>query len=133
MLEEFPTTAPDPPFRCAVLPGTPIKRVIHPVCERAGIPSVGWKDFRHTHATLLSDAGESIKLAQAQLGHSDLGTTLQVYTHVVPESQRGGVENLKERVLFPSDPKFEECIHWPKTRSIQRPPQLIGTKEKGEN
>ena len=32
------------------------------------------------------EAGESLKVAQAQLGHADLQTTLGVYTHVLPES-----------------------------------------------
>jgi len=93
----------------AIDPNNLVKRVLRPACDRAGIPRVAWKAFRHTHATLLSDAGESIKLAQAQLGHSDLGTTLQVYTHRIPESQRRAVDNL-ERVLFPSVPKFEEVV-----------------------
>jgi integrase len=94
----------------ALDPNNLVKRVLHPACDRAEIPRVAWKTFRHTHATLLSDAGEPIKLAQAQLGHSDLATTLQVYTHAVPESQRRAVEKL-EGVLFPSVPKFEENVH----------------------
>jgi integrase len=82
-----------------------LRVVLYPACDRLGLPRVGWHAFRHTHATLLSDGGEPIKLAQAQLGHSDLGTTLQVYTHVVPESQRQAVAKL-ERTLFPNVPNF---------------------------
>jgi integrase len=67
-----------------------LRRVVYPACDRAGIPRVGWHSLRHLHATLLSEAGEPLKVAQAQLGHADLQTTLGVYTHVLPESQRRG-------------------------------------------
>jgi integrase len=43
--------------------------------------------------------GESIKMAQALLGHSDLETTLNTYTHVIPESQRRAVDRVAG-VLF---------------------------------
>ncbi|MFY9530686.1 MAG: site-specific integrase, partial [Candidatus Acidiferrales bacterium] len=72
--------------------GTPLwpedilKRVIQPACDRLKMPRVGWHTFRHTHATLLNELGESVKTAQVILGHSDIATTLQVYTHAVPES-----------------------------------------------
>jgi len=91
--------------------GTPLcrnnllKRFVHPACDQAKIPSVGWHDLRHFHATMLSEAGEPLKVAQAQLGHSDLQTTLGVYTHVLPESQRRAVEKI-ESLIFPNFPKM---------------------------
>jgi integrase len=57
---------------------------------------VGWHSFRHTHATLLGESGESIKTAQALLGHSDVETTLNTYTHAIPDSQRVAVERVAE-------------------------------------
>ncbi len=82
-----------------------LREALYPACDRLGLPRIGWHAFRHTHATLLSDGGEPLKLAQAQLGHSDLATTLQVYTHVVPESQRRAVAKL-DRLLDPNGPNF---------------------------
>lgn len=38
--------------------------------------------FRHTHASLLFEAGASIKDVQVRLGHRDIQTTMNVYTHV---------------------------------------------------
>lgn len=96
-------------------PANVLKRVVYPACESVGLPKVGWHVFRHTHATLLSDLGEPLRLAQAQLGHSDLGTTLQVYTHAVPESQRRAVDKL-ERVLFPNVPRLDD----PKTAKQEK-------------
>lgn len=38
--------------------------------------------FRHTHCTLLLESGASIQATKERLGHSDVNTTLEVYTHV---------------------------------------------------
>lgn len=39
-------------------------------------------EFRHTHASLLFEAGVSIKEVQDRLGHSDITTTMNIYAHV---------------------------------------------------
>lgn len=93
--------------------GTPInpdnvlKRVIHPGCKQLGLPPVGWHIFRHTHATLLSDLGESPKTAQALLGHADLDTTFSLYTHSVPETEQRATERLAQLVMDPNGPKLD--------------------------
>jgi integrase len=85
--------------------GTPLSdknlynRELAPACDRIGQPRISWHSFRHTHATLLHANGESLKTAQALLGHSDLETTLNTYTHSVPDSQRQAVERVAG-VLF---------------------------------
>jgi integrase len=85
--------------------GTPLNqknlynRVLAPACDRIKQPRVSWHSFRHTHATLLTEVGESIKTAQSLLGHSDIGTTLNTYSHVIPDSQRRAVERVAG-VLF---------------------------------
>lgn len=43
--------------------------------------------FRHTHASLLFEAGASMKQVQARLGHSNIKTTMNVYTHVTKEGR----------------------------------------------
>ena len=85
-----------------------LRRVVHPACDRAKTPRIGWHSLRHLHATLLSEAGEPLKVAQAQLGHADLQTTLGVYTHVLPDSQRRAVEKV-ESLIFPNFPKFVDA------------------------
>jgi len=49
--------------------------------------------LRRTHATLFQFAG-ALRDAQAQLGHSKMCTTLEVYTLPIPEQQRTVVEKL---------------------------------------
>lgn len=43
--------------------------------------------FRHTHASLLFEAGASLKDVQARLGHGDIQTTMNIYTHVTDTSR----------------------------------------------
>ena len=38
--------------------------------------------FRHTHASLLVEMGASLKDIQYRLGHTDIQTTMNVYSHV---------------------------------------------------
>jgi integrase len=69
-------------------------RQLAPACDAIELPRISWHSFRHAHATLLHEAGESLKTAQALLGHSDLETTLTVYTHTIPDSQKRAVERV---------------------------------------
>ena len=91
--------------------GTPInpknllRRVLQPACRKLNLPVISWHSFRHTHATLLGEVGESLRTAQAILGHSDLKTTLNVYTHAIPESQKRAIDKVAN-LLFPSVPEF---------------------------
>jgi len=91
--------------------GTPLnpknllRRVLQPTCRKLGLPVVSWHGFRHTHATLLGEVGESLRTAQAILGHSDLKTTLNIYTHAIPESQKRAVAKVAG-LVFPTVPEF---------------------------
>jgi len=75
-----------------------LHRHLKPAGRKIGAPWLNWHTLRRTHATLLQLAGGTIKDAQAQLGHSKLSTTLEVYTLPVPSHQRAAVENLARMV-----------------------------------
>ncbi|MEC2310575.1 site-specific integrase [Bacillus atrophaeus] len=38
--------------------------------------------FRHTHTSLLIEAGAGVKEIQERLGHSDINTTMNIYAHM---------------------------------------------------
>jgi integrase len=44
--------------------------------------------LRHFYASVLLDAGESIRAVSEYLGHSDPGFTLRTYTHLMPNSEQ---------------------------------------------
>lgn len=93
--------------------GTPLasnnlrKRQLHPACVRAELAPITWHALRHTHGTLLHEQGTPLRVAQAQLGHSHMTTTLEVYTHASASGQRQAVNQL-ENQLFPNVPEFAQ-------------------------
>ena len=48
--------------------------------------------LRHTHATMLIEAGVSPKAVQERLGHSNIETTLQTYVHNTEQMEQGAVD-----------------------------------------
>ncbi|MDM8204896.1 tyrosine-type recombinase/integrase [Ligilactobacillus salivarius] len=57
------------------------------IAKKAGIYPITTHGFRHTHATLLFASGLDIKQVQARLGHSNVQTTLNIYTHAIQDKQ----------------------------------------------
>jgi len=51
-----------------------------------------YHSLRHTHATLLVEAGADIKNVQARLGHQNIETTLQTYVHDTTKMSRKTVQ-----------------------------------------
>jgi integrase len=43
--------------------------------------------LRHFYASVLIDAGESVRAVADYLGHADPGFTLRVYAHLFPSSE----------------------------------------------
>ncbi|MBJ6634685.1 tyrosine-type recombinase/integrase [Streptomyces sp. I5] len=77
--------------------GRAVNRVVfnhkawRPALDRAGIPrgrENGMHALRHFYASVLLDAGESIKALSEYLGHHDPGFTLRTYTHLMPSSEK---------------------------------------------
>ena len=50
--------------------------------------------LRHTHATLLLELGVHPKVVQERLGHSNISTTMNIYSHVTPTMQRDAAARL---------------------------------------
>jgi integrase len=71
---------------------------LKPAGTKLGVPWLNWHTLRRTHATLLQHAGATLKEAQAQLGHTKMSTTLEIYTISIPAAQWKAVENLSDLV-----------------------------------
>lgn len=82
------------------------KRHLVPACRLARLTPIGWHALRHTHATLLHGEGVPLRVAQAQLGHAHMSTTLEIYTHATDGAQREAVAKL-ERIVFSNVHKLQ--------------------------
>lgn len=52
------------------------------------MPKIRFHDLRHTHATILIQQNVNVKLISERLGHAEIGTTLDTYSHVLPNMQK---------------------------------------------
>jgi integrase len=64
-----------------------LNRDFRPLLEKAGLPRIRFHDLRHTAATLMLGAGVHPKIVSEMLGHSQIGITLDLYSHVTPTMQ----------------------------------------------
>ncbi|WP_043013282.1 tyrosine-type recombinase/integrase, partial [Clostridium perfringens] len=55
---------------------------------------IRWHDLRHTNATLLLSQGVNFKTIQIRLGHADINTTLNIYSHVTEEMQKDATNKI---------------------------------------
>jgi integrase len=60
------------------------------------LPRTRFHDLRHAHATHLLGSGVHPKIASERLGHSRVGITLDLYSHVMPGMQEEAVAKLDE-------------------------------------
>ena len=54
---------------------------------KTALPRIRFHDLRHAHATHLLASGVHPKVASERLGHSKVGITLDLYSHVLPGMQ----------------------------------------------
>jgi len=75
------------------------------VVARAGLPRIRFHDLRHCVATHLLRQGENPRVVQEVLGHADVGTTLSIYSHVLPGLKERALERLGARLLGAEAPE----------------------------
>jgi integrase len=82
---DFVFTAPE---------GGPIRRTLFrsrvwlPLIRKAGLPPITLYGLRHSSASLMASMGIPILIASRALGHSNIRTTADVYSHLFDDSQR---------------------------------------------
>ena len=55
--------------------------------KNAGLSHLTIHGLRHTHATMLLEAGINPKVVSERLGHASIATTMDIYSHVLPDIQ----------------------------------------------
>jgi integrase len=69
-------------------------RIFAPAVRRSGVGPVRFHDLRHTYAALMVAAGAHPKYLQAQMGHSSIRVTLDLYGHLFPDANRSVLAEL---------------------------------------
>ncbi|MGP1376396.1 MAG: tyrosine-type recombinase/integrase [Bulleidia sp.] len=69
-----------------------LKRAI----KKSGVKKIRLHDLRHSHATMLINSGVNIVAVSKRLGHSDINTTLKVYTHLLKKTDEQMMETIKK-------------------------------------
>lgn len=62
------------------------------IFNKFDLPKITTHGLRHTHCSLLFEAGASIKEVQERLGHTDVKTTMDIYTHVTKKTKASTIE-----------------------------------------
>jgi integrase len=64
--------------------------------RRTSLPHLRFHDLRHAHATHMLASGVHPKVASERLGHSKVGITLDLYSHVMPGMQEDAAERIDQ-------------------------------------
>ena len=75
--------SPQPPYR--------VSGAFRRFVRQSAIGHLRFHDLRHTAATLMLRDGTPTKIVSARLGHATASLTLDTYSHVTPDMERGAV------------------------------------------
>lgn len=81
----------------ALLQQTVPRKWLMKIIDTYGLPYTHVHSFRHVHCSLLFEAGASVKEVQERLGHTDVQTTLNIYTHL---SKRAKNDTINKFVTY---------------------------------
>ncbi len=71
---------------------TTIDRSFSNGIKKSGVKKIRLHDLRHSHATILINAGTNIVAVSKRLGHSDINQTLKTYTHLLRDTDDKMIE-----------------------------------------
>lgn len=77
-----------------------LRKIYKRLLIKSEIEEVKFHSLRHTYATTLFIKGVSPKVVQSLMGHSDIATTMNIYTHVNEVAKVEAVQKLNEVFNF---------------------------------
>lgn len=100
---------------CCTSTGSPIKptylrTVFNRTIEKCGVRKISFHGLRHTHATLLLQAGVHPKVVQERLGHRSIQTTLDTYSHIIPGIQEIAATSIQQSLYGNNDNQEPENV-----------------------
>src|SRR5699024_5976741 len=99
-----------------------VRRAMKRICERAGVKEITFHELRHTHATLMLEMNEHIKIVQQRLGHVKDESTVNIYSHLLPQASN------KDRIIV-ANSQNNFIIKMNFRRAMKRICERAGVKE----
>ena len=75
-----------------------LSQMLTKLLANANLPKCRFHDLRHLCASIMLLQGINVKVAQERLGHKDITTTMNIYSHVLPSSAREAAEKIGQIV-----------------------------------
>lgn len=87
-------------YNCSLMNRTDLYQRSKRLAEAVGLPNIGTHGWRHSHASMLFEAGITMKEAQERLGHSSIAQTMDTYTHLTEKTKKETVQKLVKLANF---------------------------------
>jgi len=75
-------------------------KILDKICKKHNFKRIKIHGFRHTHCSLLFEAGLSIQEVQDRLGHGDIKTTMDIYAHITEKQREKVAEKFANYISF---------------------------------
>jgi integrase len=94
----FPSVVTGRPYHAGIL----LRRHLHPLAVKVGVPRLGWHTFRHTFRSWLDAVGTAVGVQRKMMRHVDVTTAMNVYGKGMMDSKLEAHTKLLEyaRVAF---------------------------------
>ncbi|MDU4598153.1 MAG: tyrosine-type recombinase/integrase [Clostridium sporogenes] len=73
-----------------------VNQMLNRICKKAGVKKIRIHDLRHSHASLLIELNFTPLLVSKRLGHENIETTLNTYSHLYPNKDSEVAKKLDE-------------------------------------
>ena len=107
--------AVEPDERIIMVPKSFLEKEMRRGVKLSGVKKIRIHDLRHSHASLLIEMGFSPKEIAERLGHENIETTLNTYSHLYPDKQERMADRLN--AFYEGQKEEEECV----TKTITEP------------
>jgi integrase len=77
-----------------------VRRRLHGIIAASGLPTITAHDLRHIAATRMIAAGVPMAIVSHKLGHSTIGITMDLYSHLLPSDQSEAVRAMEALLIL---------------------------------
>lgn len=88
-----------PRWNGEILSPSMVNYYIADMCKRNDLPHINPHMFRHSAASILISEGVDVLTVSQMLGHTDITTTLNTYSHALEEARQKTAECISEKIL----------------------------------